>query len=247
MGRRTITLLTLSWCTAAACLSGCGGPAREGYAAAGAVAPGPERRAGDNVAPRDPVEFQRLGTPAQTGGSSASTRTSSGTPDAGTPAGSARSGATSTAPGGSPPAPGSPGAAPPTTPPGTPGTPSTPGTPGTPGAEPGATPPPPAPTPAKLTLSPPTRAPAADRWCERVTVGFTNTGTVTARSGTVTFATHVIGALGIDWATITTTQPLPTPVPGGTTKTQTYTVCVDSWRVPLGMHVETREVTAAWN
>lgn len=77
-------------------------------------------------------------------------------------------------------------------------------------------------------------------------MAFTNTGTTAARSGAVTFSTHVIGTLGIDWATITTTQPLPTPIPGGATKTQTYTVCVESWRVPLGMHVETQKTTATW-
>ncbi|MFH7599570.1 hypothetical protein WDV06_31390 [Streptomyces racemochromogenes] len=76
---------------------------------------------------------------------------------------------------------------------------------------------------------------------------FTNTGTTAARSGTVTFATHVIGALGIDWATVTTAQPLPTPLAGRSSTTRTYTVCVDAWRVPLGMHVETREVTATWS
>jgi hypothetical protein len=78
-------------------------------------------------------------------------------------------------------------------------------------------------------------------------VTFTNTGGTAARSGTVTFATHIIGALGIDWATITTTQPLPAPIAGGTSKTQAYTVCVESWRVPLGMRVETRNVTATWS
>ncbi|AWZ05167.1 hypothetical protein DRB96_03650 [Streptomyces sp. ICC1] len=78
-------------------------------------------------------------------------------------------------------------------------------------------------------------------------MSFTNTGTTAARSGTVSFATHIIGALGVDWATITTTQPLPAPIAGSTTKTQTYRVCVESWRVPLGMHIETRKVTAAWS
>ncbi|MET9433639.1 hypothetical protein [Streptomyces sp. NPDC006551] len=84
------------------------------------------------------------------------------------------------------------------------------------------------------------------RWCERVTVTFRNTGGSPARSGTVTFATHIIGALGVDWATIESAQPLPAPIAPGTARTQTYTVCVDSWRVPLGMHVDTRKVTAAW-
>ncbi|MCX4628941.1 hypothetical protein [Streptomyces sp. NBC_01443] len=228
--RQALTLLTLP-VLAAACLTGCGGPARDGYAAAGAVAPGPERRAGDNVAPRAPVEFQQLaGSPSST------TSTSASAPGSQSPAASARSGATTAPPGTTPP-----GTAPPPQPP--PGaSPSVPA-PGTPTPKPGTTPPA---TPARLTLSPPTRTPAADRWCENVTMGFTNTGTTPTRSGTVSFATHIIGALGIDWATITTTQPLPTPIPGGTTKTQTYTVCVESWRVPLGMHIETRATTATW-
>ncbi|MCB5168900.1 hypothetical protein LG634_29285 [Streptomyces bambusae] len=66
------------------------------------------------------------------------------------------------------------------------------------------------------------------------------------RSGTVEFATHVIGLLGTDWATITSSQPLPAPIGPRSRKTETYTVCVDAWRVPLGMHIETREVTADW-
>ncbi|MFI6003802.1 hypothetical protein ACIA98_25895 [Streptomyces sp. NPDC051366] len=223
--RQALTLLTLP-VLAAACLTGCGGPARDGYAAAGAVAPGPERRAGDNVAPRAPVEFQQLaGSPSST------TSTPASTPGSQSPAASARSGATTTPPGTTPPPQPPPGASP-----------SVPA-PGTPTPKPGTTPPA---TPARLTLSPPIRTPAADRWCEKVTMGFTNTGTTPTRSGTVSFATHIIGALGIDWATITTTQPLPTPIPGGTTKTQTYTVCVESWRVPLGMHIETRATTATW-
>ncbi|MGW7431336.1 hypothetical protein ACWGIN_17490 [Streptomyces sp. NPDC054861] len=79
-----------------------------------------------------------------------------------------------------------------------------------------------------------------------MTVTFRNTGGTPARTGTVTFATHIIGSLGVDWATIHTTQPLPGPLAAGASRTQTYTVCVDSWRVPLGMHVDTRKVTATW-
>lgn len=79
-----------------------------------------------------------------------------------------------------------------------------------------------------------------------MTVEFRNTGGSPARSGTVTFATHIIGALGVDWATITSSQPLPAPIRAGAARSETYTVCVDSWRVPLGMRVETRDVTAVW-
>nr|WP_107471563.1 hypothetical protein [Streptomyces sp. PTY087I2] len=107
-------------------------------------------------------------------------------------------------------------------------------------------PPPPPPTPAALTLSAPQRAAADKRWCEKVTVEFRNTGGSPARSGTVTFATHIIGALGVDWATITSSQPLPAPIGAGSTRSETYTVCVESWRVPLGMRVETQDVSAVW-
>ncbi|MBT2543486.1 hypothetical protein J7E99_22995 [Streptomyces sp. ISL-44] len=249
-GPRAAILLALC-CTAAAGLTGCGGPARDGYVAVGAAAPGPERGAGENVAPQGQVEFQPLGGPSAAGGSSVSSSTSASTPGSQVPGGSAPGGGTTTGPGGSVRAPGTaPGAGPSTTAPGTPGSPGSPGTPNTPSsppAKPGTTPPAPPATPAKLTLSTPVRAAADDRWCERVTVTFTNTGTAAARSGTVGFATHIIGALGIDWATITTAQPLPAPIAGGATKTQTYTVCVEAWRVPLGMHVETRQVTATWN
>ncbi|MFD5902026.1 hypothetical protein ACFWHG_11045 [Streptomyces microflavus] len=135
--------------------------------------------------------------------------------------------------------------------PGSGSTPSTPGTP-KPGGGGGTTsPPPPAeptppPTPAALKLSAPQRVPADKRWCEKVTVEFRNTGGTPARSGTITFATHIIGALGVDWATIRSSRPLPAPIAAGATKSQTYTVCLESWRVPLGMRVETQDVSAVW-
>ncbi|MFJ9625280.1 hypothetical protein [Streptomyces sp. NPDC101181] len=157
--------------------------------------------------------------------------------------------------------PGRPGAKPPAdgpgaSPSGRPGGPPGPGAPGpgdgSGGEPPGpGTPPPPAPqppaTPAALKLSAPQRAAAEKRWCEKVTVEFRNTGGSPARSGTVTFATHVIGALGVDWATIRTDQPLPAPIGAGAVRARTYTVCVESWRVPLGMRVETRDVSAVWS
>ncbi|MEC4570017.1 hypothetical protein [Streptomyces virginiae] len=260
-GSRAATALLALCCTAVAGLTGCGGPPREGFSAVGAAAPGPERGAGENVAPQGGVEFQQLGGPSAAGGSTEPSGTSAAPPGSGTAGGSAPGGATTTTPGGSGSTPGAPGGPGRTTkPPGAPGTPTSPADPsgpasptgptsptGSPG-KPGTTPPAPPPaTPALLTLSAPARSAAADRWCERVTVTFTNTGGTAARSGTVSFATHVIGALGIDWATITTTQPLPAPVAGGASKTQTYTVCLEAWRVPLGMHVDTRKVTATWN
>ncbi|WP_329196852.1 MULTISPECIES: hypothetical protein [unclassified Streptomyces] len=245
-GTRRAAALTLCGAVAALALGGCGGPAREGYAAVGAAPSG----TGGNVPPRGDVEFQQLGAPPPGGAApSATSGTSTGARDARTPAASARGGAPSTAPGGS----AAPGTSPDPGPAAIPGTPHRTEPPGPPGSTPPPTPggpgtPAPAPaTPARLTLGAPLRSAAADRWCERVTVAFTNTGTTAARSGTVNFATHIIGALGIDWATIATTQPLPAPIAGGTSKTQTYTVCVEAWRVPLGMHVETRNVTATWS
>ncbi|WP_329306641.1 hypothetical protein OG322_17515 [Streptomyces sp. NBC_01260] len=99
---------------------------------------------------------------------------------------------------------------------------------------------------AVLEVGAPGRAAADKRWCEKVTVEFRNTGGSPVRSGTVTFATHIIGGLGIDWATRESTAPLPAPIGAGAAREKTYTVCVDAWRVPLGMHVETRDVTAVW-
>ncbi|MFJ6434648.1 hypothetical protein [Streptomyces sp. NPDC091416] len=100
--------------------------------------------------------------------------------------------------------------------------------------------------PAVIEAGTPARAAADERWCEKVTVEFRNTGGSPARSGTVTFSTHIIGGLGIDWATRESTAPLPVPIGAGAARKMTYTVCVDAWRVPLGMHVETRGVTAVW-
>lgn len=244
-------------------LGGCGGPARGGYVAVGAAAPGP----GGNVPPRGEVEFRQLDAPAADGAATSATGgTSPGAGDARTPADSTRGGPSSTSPDGSAPTGTSPQADPTTTAPGAPHDPESPGSgagsgTGSGSGAPGSTPAPPAPPapgrpgtptpapagPARLSVGTPLRSAAPDRWCERVTVTFTNTGGTAARSGTVGFATHIIGALGVDWATITTTQPLPAPIAGGTSKTQTYTVCVESWRVPLGMRVETRNVTATWS
>ncbi|MFF9346471.1 hypothetical protein [Streptomyces sp. NPDC014734] len=95
-----------------------------------------------------------------------------------------------------------------------------------------------------LVVGVPERAAADERRCQKVTVEFRNTGGSAAYEGSAVFAVHVIGGLGVDWATVRTSAPLPTPIGAGAARTTTYTVCVDAWRVPLGMHVETREVTA---
>ncbi|WP_406475968.1 hypothetical protein [Streptomyces sp. NBC_01615] len=100
--------------------------------------------------------------------------------------------------------------------------------------------------PAVLSVGDPSREATDQRWCEKVTVSFRNTGGTAVRSGTVTFGTHIIGALGIDWATIESTEDLPAPIAAGAKKDKTWTVCVDAWRVPLGMHIETRDVSVQW-
>ncbi|MEU8958787.1 hypothetical protein AB0C93_31370 [Streptomyces sp. NPDC048518] len=75
---------------------------------------------------------------------------------------------------------------------------------------------------------------------------FRNTGGTAVRSGEVTFGTHIIGALGVDWATIKSTVALPAPIGPGAKREGAWTVCVDAWRVPLGMRVETRDVWVDW-
>ncbi|WP_371791526.1 hypothetical protein OG285_17815 [Streptomyces sp. NBC_01471] len=114
------------------------------------------------------------------------------------------------------------------------------------GSGPGSTSPTPPAGPAVLKAGAPSRAATDKRWCEKVTVRFSNTGGSPVASGTVTFSTHIIGGLGVDWATRTSAQPLPGPIAAGAAKSKTYTVCVDDWRVPLGMHIETRKVSVSW-
>ncbi|MEV7458539.1 hypothetical protein [Streptomyces rubiginosohelvolus] len=262
-------------CLGTGLLSGCGSGPGDGYTAVGAAAgsskpPSDGAPSGDvTLTPLDGSGGGGGGGTSPSGGTSPGpgTSPSAGSPGAGRSgdaqdgSGGARTGVpdgrqaagSSDGPGEAPAQPadpstpskpgGSGGAGSP--PGGSTGNPSPPGSgsPGTPGS-----PKPPAPpaTPAALTLSAPQRAAADKRWCEKVTVEFRNTGGSPARSGTVTFATHIIGALGVDWATITSSQPLPAPIDARSTRSKTYTVCVESWRVPLGMRVETQDVSAVW-
>lgn len=243
--RRQKSLLTVVALCLGGALTACGGGEDEGYAAVGA---GSTPR--DAVRPSGSVTLIPLDSPSPSAsGTTSSTSSPSPRPPGAapgpTPAPSA--GGTGTAPGADAGTGTTPGTSRPATTPARPGT-TPPATETAP--PPGATtsPPPPATpaTPATLTLSAPVLADGDKRWCERVTVTFRNSGGTAATSGTVTFATHIIGALGVDWATIESAQPLPAPIAAGAAKTATYTVCVDSWRVPLGMRVDTQKVTATW-
>ncbi|GGN66987.1 hypothetical protein GCM10011579_038970 [Streptomyces albiflavescens] len=232
----------------AACGSGGGG---DGYVAVGAAGGSPGAP-GAVVAPSGDVTLMPLqgggdaapgSKGAATAGSSSSGETSSASdPGSGSASGETASGSgdpadgsgTSTSPSGggnaghtSGSSSGSPGQASATP------TPTAPGSTASPG-------------PAVLSVGTPSRKATDQRWCEKVTVSFRNTGGMAVRSGTVTFGTHIIGALGIDWATIESTEDLPAPIAAGAKKDKTWTVCVDAWRVPLGMHIETRDVSVRW-
>ncbi|MFI2352949.1 hypothetical protein ACH492_39455 [Streptomyces sp. NPDC019443] len=240
----------------ALCLGGamtaCGSSGGDGYVAVGAAGSGPDEAPSAAVPPKGEVVLVPLDgavpsgdsegktpgkpgereLPAVPGGGTGSAVGGTGgvTGGTGSPAGTGGASGGGTGSTGGSGGSGGPG--------GPPATPTPPGTP-----------PKPAPTPqgpAVLTLGEPIRAALDKRWCEKVTVQFRNTGGSPVTSGTVTFATHIIGALGIDWATIESAQPLPAPIAAGGLRKQAYTVCVDAWRVPLGMHIETQSVTAVW-
>ncbi|EPH43806.1 hypothetical protein STRAU_3124 [Streptomyces aurantiacus JA 4570] len=251
-------------------LAACGGDGRDGRVATGAAGDGPQQGRGEAVAPRGDVEFVPLdggpsgkpsrqgGTGAEPGGNGSGSGGSSGTP-AGPDSKSAEDSGGSRppdAPGGSAPGRGdgdnpnedNEGARP-----SSPGSPGSTGSPGSPGGEsprppsapskPGTSAPP---RPAALKVGEPRRRAAEKRWCEDVTVSFRNTGGSPVRSGSVTLGTHIIGALGVDWGTIESTRKLPAPIGAGKTVKKTWLICVDWWRVPLGMHVETRDVDIEW-
>ncbi|WP_351231104.1 hypothetical protein [Streptomyces sp. NPDC002133] len=234
-------------------LAACGGGGDgRGYVAVGA---GPEEGPADAVAPSGEVEMHPLDgqtPPAGTssaggpsgGGTGAGTGTGTGT-DTGTGAGTGTAGPGTDA--GTPTAPGRTGpATPPSTGTGGAPVPTIPGTTPPGPTAPGTTPPATPPGPALLSIVDLVRDITEQRWCEKVTLEFRNTGGSPVRSGSVTFETHIIGALGIDWATVESAQPLPAPISAGAAKTRTYTVCVESWRVPLGMHIETQDVRAEY-
>ncbi|MFJ3989954.1 hypothetical protein ACIPWY_15020 [Streptomyces sp. NPDC090032] len=238
----------------AACGSSGGG---DGYVAVGAAGATPDGTPGRTVAPTGDVEL----VPLDGAASDPPDAAGSGTPGSGGADGSGGGGDKSPGSGGSsgdtdagsgpeadaggsdtgaPEASGPDGSGQPSTGAGGSGggatTPSAPGT-GTPSTPSG---------PAALKTGDPERKATDKRWCEDVTLDMVNTGGTAVRSGTVTFGTHIIGALGIDWATVESNQDLPVPIDAGKRKKKTWTVCVDAWRVPIGMHVETRDVSVEW-
>jgi hypothetical protein len=83
----------------------------------------------------------------------------------------------------------------------------------------------------------------SEPWCQNVTVAFANSGGLPATSGTVIFATHIIGLLGIDQGTVDTAEKVPVPIAGGTRVNKTWEICVGPWRVPLVMHLDTETAT----
>ncbi|WP_369377609.1 hypothetical protein [Streptomyces sp. cg36] len=242
--RRRAVLIGVS-ATAALALGACGGSAGRPYIAVG----GPESAPATAAPPHGKVALIPLdgsGTPGPPGpprtGPSAS---GAPRPEASAPG----DGRTSTGSGptrgpDAGPTPSRPGGG--ATAPATPSGPADPSRPSPPTAPPAPGRPSEPPKPAALGVGAPVRAPAGDRWCEKVTVPLRNTGGTAVAGGTLTFATHVIGLLGVDWATLVSTRPLPAPLAAGASASPTYTICVDSWRVPLGMHIETRSVTADW-
>ncbi|MFC9592859.1 hypothetical protein ACFTUC_24105 [Streptomyces sp. NPDC056944] len=266
-------LVAVALCLGGA-LTACGGGDGEGYAAVGA-GPSPKGAvAPSGVVTLVPLESPSAsGTTSSTSSPSPAAPGTRGTPGASStgpdgaspgPSGSPGTSETSGTPGSSRTdtstgsGPGTGASATPTSAPGRGGSGAGSGT-ATPPRTPSATPRPPVPGtgtpsptpttppgPAVLTVSAPGLADGDRRWCQRVTVTFRNTGGSAATSGTAGFSTHIIGLLGTDWGTVDSRQPLPAPIAAGTARTQTYTVCVDSWRVPLGMRIDTRTVTAEW-
>ncbi|MEU2435241.1 hypothetical protein ABZ595_03415 [Streptomyces rubradiris] len=249
-GRRgAVTAASAAVVVLGAVVAACGGGGPGGgYTAVGAGRGGPTA-----VAPTEPVTLVPLDGPAAGGASGGEAPHASGPgartqvpPDrasAGTPAPRGRASTHGTAPGapgasggqdGRTTAPPPPAASPPPA-----ATPSPADPPGSP--VPGPT------TPAALSWGEPVTEGTGRRWCQEVTVAFHNSGGTAVRSGSVTFGTHIIGALGVDWGTVESTVPLPVPLAPGARKSPVWTVCVDAWRVPLGMRVETREVSVDWD
>lgn len=253
-------------------LTGCGSAAGQGYAAVGAADPADGHPPATPVPPRDGVALTPLdgddgghdsGHGSGDSGHGSDAGTHSGRPGASTssrpgsgPGEAAGDAATPGGPGArTTPSPGKPagqgGGSAPSTPPATPNSPAPPHGSRPPSHSPSPEPPsptmPPGPgAPAGLLIGRPRLADTDVRWCEKVTLEFLNTGDRPVTAGTVTFGTHIIGALGIDWATVTSTHKLPLPLAPDRKKSGSWRVCVDGWRVPAGMHLDTRDVAFSW-
>ncbi|MEU7132990.1 hypothetical protein [Streptomyces sp. NPDC046261] len=264
---RRMTLVSASATALCLCLgaalTGCGGSDRDGYVATGAAGPGASRPADRAVPPKGGVELVPLDgaphSPARSPGPSrrpAPTRSGSPVPArpapgaaTGSPGGTATTHAPHDVPlpatSGDTGLSGGNGDTPParTSRPSRPSPPSRPAPPAPSGPTGPGTP---APAPAALEVGEPRREPGPDRWCEQVTLTFANTGGSPVTAGTVTLGTHIIGAFGTDWATISSSHPLPAPIEAGRTVEATFPVCVDAWRVLPGMRIETRDVSVDW-
>ena len=208
-----------------AALASCGGSGTEDYVATGPVGGAPQA-SGATLTPTGGVTFVPLDGPRRDSGAAPAVESNTGP----------GSGPSPSVPAAAPAGDGSPS-----------GSSAKSGRTTTDSPSPAATPSRAAPAgPAVLTWSDPARKATDKRWCEDVTLDFANSGGSAVRSGRVTFGTHIIGALGIDWGTVESTAGLPVPIGAGARKDKTWTVCVDAWRVPLGMHIETRDVSVRW-
>ncbi|GAB7032076.1 hypothetical protein AB0G35_34065 [Streptomyces sp. NPDC021749] len=270
MRRRTTTTLA-SASAAVLCLgvllTGCEDAADRGHVAVGAAGPGDAQAPQRPVPPRDGIELTPYdGNGGGDGGGSGSGMGHGDGRSSGSGSGGARSGRTeagtgssATAPGASRPGGGSTGGQKAPSPGshgphGSHGTPTPTPRPDDPAQPPHhGSPAPPKPgvpagpdAPSGPLVGHPVLAGSDVRWCQNVSLDFVNIGDHPVTTGKVTFGSHVIGSLGIDWATLTSTHELPLPLAPGKKRTGSWRVCVDAWRVPLGMHLDTRDITFAW-
>ncbi|WP_447038682.1 hypothetical protein [Streptomyces sp. DSM 118878] len=214
-----------------ALFASCGGGSGDGYVATGAAGASPERAPGKAVAPTGDVRLIPLDGDRDTrrpAGSAGPAKNGRGAPT-GPPSGP-KAAADGDSEGKSP---GGTNAPPPEASP-------------SPGGGTADPPPKRSPGPAELRVGEPLREPTAKRWCEKVTLTFHNTGGSPVCSGKITFGTHIIGALGVDWATANSTRPLPAPIAAGERVKKKWLICTAKWRVPLGMHTETQDIHTTW-
>ncbi|MHC5259281.1 hypothetical protein ACYSUO_15450 [Streptomyces sp. UC4497] len=249
MGAASVAVVCVS---AGAVVALDGGDGRDGYVAVGAAGAAPTSP-GDRVAPTGKVELVPLDSPAaktpgapdpsekgaagRAGGDRAGADGAGGDNTGGAKAGGQETEADAPDAGGAPPAGETPGES---------GAPSAADKPsGNTAPDSDAAPSSSGPAVLKVAGDPELKK-ADKRWCQDVTLTLHNSGGSAVRSGTATFETHVIGALGIDWATVDVKKKLPVPIGAGEKKRKTWTVCVDEWRVPLGMRLETKDVDVDW-